>query len=199
MYHIKPDKRSQTSARLICEGLIECMKKKEFTQITITDIQRASGVGRSTFYRLFDNLSDVLQYICDRHIDNSIADVTETKNITLDEFMVKSINALMKNEAVITALVSSDRSDLLYKSIKTRITQIQNLISEKFNVDPTEQMSDSQISYFLGMIISAFAGILGVWIRNGRQESAAEVYANIKAFIAKLDGAKEKYLKYIER
>lgn len=199
MYHIKADKRSQTSARLICEGLVECMKKKEFTQITITDIQRASGVGRSTFYRLFDNLSDVLQYICDKHIDSSITDVGLSKDMTLDEFMIKSIDALMKNEAVITALVTSDRSDLLFKSIKARIAQIQILISEKFNIDPTEQMSDIQISYFLGMIISAFAGILGVWIRNGRQESAEEVYANIKAFIAKLDGAKEKYLKYIEK
>ena len=30
MYHIKSDKRSQTSARLLSEGLINCMKHKDF-------------------------------------------------------------------------------------------------------------------------------------------------------------------------
>lgn len=193
MYHIKADKRSQTSARLICEGLVECMQKKEFTQITITDVQRASSVGRSTFYRLFDNMSDVLQYICDKHIEKTLNDLEKSSDITVDEFMIKCIKLLMENGAIITALTSSDRSDLLYKAIKSKTIEIRDILSQRYNIDPTEQMSEIQISYFLGMIISAMAGILAVWNRNGRVESAEEVYANIKSFIAKLDTAKSRY------
>ena len=35
--------------------------------ITITDIQKASGVGRATFYRSFDNINDVLYWQCALH------------------------------------------------------------------------------------------------------------------------------------
>lgn len=60
MYHIKNDKRAQASTELICAGLLACMKEKPFARITITDVQRASTVSRSTFYRNFDCLEDVL-------------------------------------------------------------------------------------------------------------------------------------------
>ena len=53
MYHIKNDKRAQTSTELICAGLLACMREKPFARITITDVQRASTVSRSTFYRNF--------------------------------------------------------------------------------------------------------------------------------------------------
>lgn len=66
MYHIKNDKRAQASSELICAGLLACMKEKPFARITITDVQRASTVSRSTFYRNFDCLEDVLALLCDR-------------------------------------------------------------------------------------------------------------------------------------
>lgn len=66
MYHIKNDKRAQASSELICAGLLACMKEKPFARITITDVQRASSVSRSTFYRNFDCLEDVLALLCDR-------------------------------------------------------------------------------------------------------------------------------------
>ena len=54
MYHIKEDKRAQASVELICDGLKRCLKEKSFESVTISDIQRVSGVSRSTFYRNFD-------------------------------------------------------------------------------------------------------------------------------------------------
>ena len=60
MYHISKDKRALQSSELIYNGLLECIKKKPFDQISVSDLQKASGVARSTFYRAFDNISDVL-------------------------------------------------------------------------------------------------------------------------------------------
>ena len=77
MYHIKKDKRSQTSARLISEGLTKCLQKKDFSKITITDIQKESYVGRATFYRLFDKLPDVLAYQCDQVFEDVLQNIKE--------------------------------------------------------------------------------------------------------------------------
>ena len=72
MFHIKPDKRSQTSANLIVEGLFECMRTKNFSEITITDLQKVSTVSRTTFYRLFDKISDVLEFQCENIFEKTV-------------------------------------------------------------------------------------------------------------------------------
>ena len=66
MYHIKRDKRALASVELICAGLLRLMARKPFEKITITDLQKESTVSRSTFYRNFDCLEDVLELLCDR-------------------------------------------------------------------------------------------------------------------------------------
>lgn len=73
MYHIKQDKRAKASVELICKGLIDCLSKKNFADITISDIQRSSTVSRSTFYRNFDCLEDVLSLICDRVFEDAFS------------------------------------------------------------------------------------------------------------------------------
>lgn len=73
MYHIKQDKRAQTSVELICTGLKQCLREKSFENITISDIQRISGVSRSTFYRNFDRIEDVLALMCDRVFEEAFS------------------------------------------------------------------------------------------------------------------------------
>lgn len=60
MFHVHADKRTQGSAKKISSALTELMRTKNFEQITITDLQRKIGIARTTFYRSFDNLVDVL-------------------------------------------------------------------------------------------------------------------------------------------
>ncbi len=62
MYHIKSDKRSLNSANRIYQSLRHCLFKKNLKDITITDIYNECGISRMTFYRLFDNINDVLDY-----------------------------------------------------------------------------------------------------------------------------------------
>lgn len=62
MYHIKKDKRQQDSANRIYQSLRHILLKKELKDITITDIYNECGISRMTFYRLFDNINDVLAY-----------------------------------------------------------------------------------------------------------------------------------------
>ncbi len=73
MYHIKEDKRAKASVELICDGLKRCLKEKSFESVTISDIQRVSGVSRSTFYRNFDRMEDVLALMCDRVFEEAFA------------------------------------------------------------------------------------------------------------------------------
>lgn len=180
MYHIKPDKRSQTSARLISEGLLECMKKKEFTQITITDIQRTSGVGRSTFYRLFDNLADVLAYMCDKQFEKIICDFNKLPIMSTDEFVLLNIKSWMESIDLIKALYSSDRLDLLFKASRSRVAQIRDIFAAEFGYDEELQFSENELDYGLAGLLCSMMGVLGMWAEKGRKESPEELLRIIK-------------------
>ena len=86
MYHIKHDKRAESSVELICTAVLELLETKPLGEITVSDVQRRSTVSRSTFYRNFDSLEDVLALLCDRGFDeiaSVIASFDEVDSVLL--------------------------------------------------------------------------------------------------------------------
>ena len=55
--------RTNKTKDRIRDGLFAAMKTKAYADITITDVIKASGIARASFYRSYKNLDDVLQDI----------------------------------------------------------------------------------------------------------------------------------------
>lgn len=130
MYHIKNDKRAYKSAILISESLADMLKEKKYDEISITDVCVARGVARTTFYRLFDTLDDVLIYQFDTLFEESIKQFTSVTNMgkSFARFMVE---IAMNNRALVTAIVESGRSDLFDFSTRAKELCLWALIIKK--------------------------------------------------------------------
>ena len=72
MYHIKNDQRAIRSSQLLYEALANLMREKSFDTITVTDLVETAQVGRTTFYRNFDSIEDILHMRCDQVFDEMI-------------------------------------------------------------------------------------------------------------------------------
>ena len=76
MYHIPDDKRAKESAHKIYKSVRKILKRKSLMDVTVMDIKNDCGISRSTFYRLFDNVPDVLEYqlgiFFDRYLKQSL-------------------------------------------------------------------------------------------------------------------------------
>lgn len=66
MYHIKDDKRSKQSAKYIFYSFNSLLHEKKFEDIKITEVIERAQVSRSTFYRNYDALEDILRYECNQ-------------------------------------------------------------------------------------------------------------------------------------
>jgi AcrR family transcriptional regulator len=122
MYHIKNDKRAIKSAELVYSGLSDLIEKKSFDSITITDIQKASGVGRATFYRSFDNVNDVLYWQCSLHYQEVMTGYLEERaKINGKEdpyaFMTYFFSYWMKgeNSRILEQLIKTGHYDIIYR------------------------------------------------------------------------------------
>lgn len=178
MYHIKEDKRSLTTSKMLYDALIEQLNCKRIDEISITELVTFAGVGRSTFYRNFDNIVDILNWRCDLNFAKVIEDyyvVGSKSNITMTEYI---FDYWYNNSEVIEKLLAINRIDIIYDSFiknsktfaaKINVTSIKNAIAEE---------------YFLTIRIGIFISVMKVWIENGKKESPKQLSALLTKQIA---------------
>lgn len=177
MYHIKPDKRSQASAAQIVQGLQECLRSTPLKSITVSDIHRATGISRATFYRLFDTPEDVLHYQFDQMVQRAGAYYENQRQLALAQILEGTIAMGMEYHEFLKALVENGRFDLLYQYTEKsfRILDSQRKIFPE-NMEPRER------EYVTSHLSMALVATLITWSRNGRRESAAEVVQYLKGY-----------------
>lgn len=159
MYHIKADKRTETSAKLITEAVLALMEEKSFDEITITEVQRRSGVSRSTFYRSFDKLEDVLELLCDQGFR---AAFERGGNLPVAVYRYWS-----ENSRILETLVKIHRTDILYTSF--RRTAADHPLIQGLKED------EAQYDYFVSIVTSGMVGILTTWVEHGKTETGDQV------------------------
>lgn len=170
MYHIKKDKRAYKSADLICDGLAKCLEVKKYNEISITDICDSIGVARSTFYRLFDTIEDILVYQYDSLFDKCIDNfVNEKNNISYARVLLEF---LVNNKSIVTTIVKSGRLDILNYSTKRRELEIVDKIGLNIN--------KKEFVYFTPLLNQLAFVILETWMNEGCKEDAEQLYKRLK-------------------
>ena len=88
------------------------MRTKNFSEITITDLQKISSVSRTTFYRLFDKISDVLEFQCEKIFEKTVA---EGKNFSKHDTQIKFFELWQDNLELLKNIISSNNLEIIYR------------------------------------------------------------------------------------
>jgi AcrR family transcriptional regulator len=163
MYHIKEDKRCLKSAERIGEAFRAILAEKPLSEITVTDIQKVSGVGRSTFYRLFDNIDDVLLYIAEEEFNGMI---TQYKELSWSGFTEHFIGNIMSESRGLVNIVSAGKTHLISKALRNNLTQA---------AETDNYMFDNLSRYMIAMFVGGCISLVTAWDENGREESIDEL------------------------
>ena len=120
MYHIKNDRRCRRSADLIGSALKVLLAGKSLNDITVTDLQKVSGVGRSTFYRLFDNIDDVLLYEAEKRF-SGLPDLY--REMSWSDFTALLLREIISGERELMNIAASGKMHLLSHSLRKNLTK----------------------------------------------------------------------------
>lgn len=176
MYQKKNDKRSIQSSEWIYEALKTLMLDKEYSKITITDIVNKANLGRTTFYRNFDCIDDVLKMKCDEKFNEFrkyCIDYYKLNSISDKSFLTPFLKYWYKNSEIVELLIKANRENILKQCLTEEVTFFINSSS----IDKNTTIS-SHINYFISMIVSNSISILTEWISNGKDIPPNEL-ANI--------------------
>ena len=169
MYHISNDKRAIQSSELIYNGLLECIKKKSFDQITISDLQKASGIARSTFYRAFDNISDVLYWKCDTCFYEVLGNYHPKLFQEELDLAQHYFQYWMNHSDILELLIQINRQDIIYACHMKNA----EILQERFGAIPGIHMEHG--NYFIAVRTGFTISILTTWLKGGRKENAGEL------------------------
>ncbi|MCC6099785.1 MAG: TetR/AcrR family transcriptional regulator [Olsenella sp.] len=165
MYHIRNDRRTLRSAHALYEGLMACLGHRPFDQVTISDVQHESGVARTTFYRSFDNLSDLLAWRCDECFREALGSLGPDAFWDERRMLRRYFSYWMEHGDILELLVKINRYDIVYASHRRVAGELRDRFGAIPGVDPAHG------DYFIAVRTGFTLSVLTTWVEHGRAES----------------------------
>lgn len=170
MYHKKNDKRSIESSKMIYDALVELISKKDYKSITIKEIVDQANIGRSTFYRNYDTIDDVLLKRCDEDFEKCISYMTNnllltnTNNETnlLSRFIYIFLSYWQIDSQILELLQHINRFDIIEASLYNIINMV--LLHSVKEGHPIEHPE-----YFIALRLGVIKSVLYQWIKDGKK------------------------------
>ena len=182
MYHIKSDRRSQTSGEAIVRGLQECLKTTPLKSITVSDIHRVTGISRATFYRLFDTPEDVLRYQLDQMTEKSADIYLTQQGLSSAQLLEKTIELGLQNHDFLKALVVNGRHDLLFSYTERNFRKL----DQHKRIFPEDMTKDERDYVIAHMSMSMVASLI-TWARNGQKDTVKDIMRYQKQYLQVMD------------
>ena len=184
MYHIKNDQRSIRSAEMLYEGLSTLIQEMPFNSIKVNDLVAASKVGRTTFYRNFDTIEDILRLRSDQVFEDMIQYVIAYVERYGNESRVMLLKPVLRyfylHSEIVELLMRADRLDIAMASLRRAVEP--NIGRATTYLGINETYVEYNVTIRIGIIIN----ILVQWIRTGKREPPDELADTLSAMMKEM-------------
>ena len=175
------DRRQRKTQDAIFQVFTQLLSKKDYHQITVSEIIDAADVGRATFYAHFETKDFLLEAYCkelfchifdteknDRHSHRHIFNCSGTEPVFLH-----LLQHLRNNDNNILLLLSSQNNELFLKYFRI---SLESLIESQLSLFESRKNRDLPQAIWKNHLASTFIALLKWWIENGMKESPEAIH-----------------------
>ena len=166
-----PSRTAQQSKDWLTLSLLELMKEKNFSDITITEIAEKAQLDRRTFYRHFRSKKDILdryfEQLCSEYSDYII----QEQHIDLSSLGRAYFTFWSRHADFLQAL----HQNHLFYLVVEKYNELLPGLHEKFIEDTFHFKNQISLEYGLAFSAGGFWNILSRWFERGRKESPEEM------------------------
>lgn len=148
--------------KYITNALFELLKVKPLAEISTTELITKAGVGRSSYYRNFYFLEDVIKQY-GKNLFSRISQLPSIAQIGRQSHMRQVYEQYLAERERLTIL---DRQDLLY---------ILDDSLYSFCIDQIQSLGMFRDTYQAAFYAGASASVIRTWIHNGFRETPEEL------------------------
>ncbi len=160
---MKKDKRSKRTRAWLLETLLELIEKKDYSEISITELTEKADIARQTFYRNYNSMDDILLSKMDEILDEYLKRVQKSLKTKNDPYWDFEVNQLVilwqQNVAVFKAL---QKSGLAFQTLE-KLSEFFSLFHMKIQ---NIQELDNKQQYLAYYLAGGVFMVLNKWIEN---------------------------------
>ena len=163
------DARVRYTQMVIRSAFLELKKDEEKDKITVTDVCRKAGINRATFYKYYDNVSDLQMKIEQDTTANLYVLIDDKFSYeSLHRSYLEVLRRVESNVEVYKPLFSDDENHRFASTIyRLYFDKMSGQIRSRF-----PQLSDLQLEWLFFFIIQGGCSILHHWVDSGMKEPA---------------------------
>lgn len=156
MYRIINDKRVISTKERLYSELQKCNTKEEFNSLTVSKLCENAQISRASFYRSFDNITDLLDYKIFSLLSEFKTQYAKTHPIFVqDEFFHGLINIYLTNNHPIRLAAAIGKIDIIHKNVVLLCDDLYKHYNFTFSRDIFD--------FCIGLLVSVAIGGLYYW------------------------------------
>jgi len=184
MYHIKNDQRAIRSSQILYDALASLMREKPYDTIRVTDLVEEAQVGRTTFYRNFDAIEDVLRMRCDQVFDGLIAYVKSYLQQHPHEVNMMQIKPTLRyfylHSDIVELLMQAKRIDIIHDAFHRCMEPF------KEQIIAHQGVSEAYVDYALAIRVGVTVNVLIHWIETDKQQAPDDLANTLRMMMSKV-------------
>lgn len=170
---------SQTTKRALAASLKQIMAVKPLSKITIADITEDCGISRMTFYYHFQDIYDLIDWICQE--EGSKALLGRKSYETWQAGLISLYDTIRENRVFVESVYRSIQRDKIENYLFQVVYGLLYDVVHQLSKDsPISQEDQQYITHFYKY---AFVGVTLDWVKGGMKEPPEEVVGRISRMI----------------
>ena len=166
---------SQTTKRALAASLKKLLAQKPLSKITIADITEDCGINRMTFYYHFQDIYDLIDWICQEEGGRALQGRKDYR--TWQEGFVALCRAVVENRPFIEGVYHSVQREqietYLYRMVYGLLIRVVEELAAPYSISREDQ------EYITNFYKYAFVGVMLDWVRRGMREPPEAVVGRV--------------------
>ena len=192
VHKMKQDKRAMRTRAWLLDTLLELLEKKDYAEISITELTEKADIARQTFYRNYNSKDDILLSRLDEILDGYLKKVEknlETKNDPYWDYEVKQLVYIwQENEALFKAL---KKAGLAFQALEELSDFFSRFHMKAQNLKELDDKHQYLVYYLAGGVYM----VLNKWFENEMNLPIDLLIDLFKKSARNIDQIAEEYIK----
>lgn len=167
------NQRVRLTKKLFKNSLIELLKESSIYNISVTELCNKAELNRSTFYKYYENIFDVMADIEYDIINEGGKCIKEINGKDIND-IYKSVNDLLQNikdnKDAYIAIINKENDSEFYKNMLQKVIEFFKYQTTILNINIEENEN-----YIYSYIISGSAAIIKDWINSDFDRPSMEI------------------------
>ncbi|MBQ3531522.1 MAG: TetR/AcrR family transcriptional regulator [Oscillospiraceae bacterium] len=155
-------------------ALAEIMAEKPFHEISVTEVCKKAGVSKNTFYRHFENLSDVIYQSISEVNEKLVEEAFSFRSHQVDDFIIHVCNGWCENRRLYKGFTQDETIYIIRNMTRKDIIYF----FEKNNIDQGKD------DLFFEFFSATFCIFLRRWCLHDFVQTPEEISGRIKNYLS---------------